>query len=75
MIKYTITLAVFIRLMGFQQMIYRINVDDIRFYTDVYPPDPAYQCELTFTNGNILQVKHSCDDVDLNISNSLSKGK
>lgn len=65
--------VVFIRLQGFQEMIYRIAVDDIRYYTDVYPPDPAgnYLCEITFRNGNLLQVRHSCDDVDLNIANSL----
>jgi hypothetical protein len=43
----------------------------------MFPADPAYGdiCEITFKNGNTLQVKHTCDEVDENINNSLRSSK
>jgi hypothetical protein len=77
MIKHALAAFVFIRLLGFHDLTYRINVDDIRYYTDMFPADPAYGdiCEITFKNGNTLQVKHTCDEVDENINNSLRSSK
>jgi hypothetical protein len=71
--KYSLILVLFIRLLSYQDLIYRINVDDISYYTEVFPPEPSgqYLCEITLKNGNNLQVKHTCDEVDLNIANSL----
>jgi len=75
--KATLFTVLFIRLLSYQDLIYRINIDDISYYTDVFPPEPSgqYLCEITMKRGINLQVKHSCDDVDLNIANTVSRGK
>jgi hypothetical protein len=71
--KIALTMIIFIRLLSYQDMIYRINVEDISYYTDVFPAEPSGQflCEITLKKGTNLQVKHTCDEVDLNIANTL----
>lgn len=66
--------VVFIRLMGFGESIYRVNLDQILFYTEIYPPEPTYQCELTLASKEKIAVKDSCDEIDLYIANGTLKG-
>lgn len=73
--KQIIFLVIFIRLVGFNNQIIRLNVDDISYYTDVYPDQGYYYTEITLNGGKTLQVKDNPDEVDLLIANSLLKEK